>query len=72
MGNIIFVKDRSVCVKWLGSRLGAIQNINPPPTVKGCRSFSGVVNFLSLFCLELQMLLQPIYDLTRKGRQFIW
>ena len=29
-------------------------------------------NFLSLFCPELQKLLKPIYDLTRKGRQFIW
>ena len=40
-------------------------------TVKGCRGFMGMVNFLSLFCLELQKLLKPIYDLTRKGRQFI-
>ena len=41
-------------------------------TVKGCRSFAGMVNFLSIFCPELQKLLKPIYDLTRKGRQFIW
>ena len=41
-------------------------------TVKGCRSFAGIVNFLSIFCPELQKLLKPIYDLTRKGRQFIW
>ena len=25
-----------------------------------------------MFCLELQKILKPIYDLTRKGRQFIW
>ena len=31
-----------------------------------------MVNFLSLFCPELQKLLKPIYDLTRKGRPFIW
>ena len=30
-----------------------------------------MVNFVSIFCLELQKLLKPIYDLTRKGRQFI-
>ena len=30
----------------------------------------GMVNFLSIFWLELQKLLKPIYDLTRKGRQF--
>ena len=30
-----------------------------------------MVNFVSLFCPELQKLLKPIYDLTRKGRQFL-
>ena len=28
--------------------------------------------FLSMFCSELQKLLKPIYDLTRKGRPFNW
>ena len=41
-------------------------------TDKGCRSFAEIVNFLSIFCPELQNLLKLIYDLTRKGRQFIW
>ena len=31
-----------------------------------------MVNFLSMFCPELQKWLKPIYDLTRKGRPFIW
>ena len=31
-----------------------------------------MVNFLSIFCQDLQKLLKPIYDLTRKGRPFIW
>ena len=31
-----------------------------------------MVNFFSLFWLELQKLFKPLYDLTRKGRQFIW
>ena len=39
---------------------------------KGCRSFAGMVNFVSIFCPELQKLLKPIYDLTRKGGQFLW
>ena len=39
---------------------------------KCCRSFTGMVNFLSMFCPELQKLLKPIYDLTRKSRHFIW
>ena len=32
----------------------------------------GMVNFLSLFRPELQKLIKLIYDLTRKGRLFIW
>ena len=32
----------------------------------------GMVNFLSTFCPESQNLLKPVYDLTRKGRQFVW
>ena len=32
----------------------------------------GMINFLSMFCPELQELLKPIYDLTRKGRPFVW
>ena len=72
MGNTIFIKDRKVCVKPLRSRLEAIQKLTLPTIAKGCHSFAGMVNFLSMFCLELQKLLKPIYDLTRKGRQFIW
>ena len=49
-----------------------IQKLEPPTTIKGCRSFVDMVNFVSIFCLELQKLLKPIYNLTTKGRQFIW
>ena len=40
--------------------------------VKECRSFMGMVNFVSIFCLKFQGLLKPINELTRKGRHFIW
>ena len=70
MGNEIFIENKKVCVKPLRNRLEAIQKLQPPKTPKGCRSFAGVVNFLSIFCPELQKLLKPIYDLTRKGRPF--
>ena len=59
-------------MKPLRSRIEAIQRLQLPTTVKGCRSFVGMVNFLSIFCPELQKLLKPVYDLTRKGRQFVW
>ena len=38
---------------------------------KQCKSFAGMVNFVSIFCPDLQKLLKPIYDLTRKGKQFV-
>ena len=50
----------------------AIQKLEPPTTIIGCQHFMGMVNFVSIFCPELQKHLKPIYDLTRKGRQFIW
>ena len=70
MGNTIYIQGKRACVKPLHSRLEAIQKLEPPVTVKGCRSFAGMVNFLSIFCQGLQKLLKPIYDLTRKGRPF--
>ena len=72
MGNEIFIQNKIVCVQPLRSRLEAIQRLQAPTTVKGCRSFAGMVNFLSMFCPELQKLLKPIYNLTRKGRPFVW
>ena len=72
MGNTIFIKERRVCIKPLCSRLEAIQRVKAPTTAKQCKSFAGKVNFVSIFCPELQRLLKPIYDLTRKGRQFVW
>ena len=72
MGNTIFMKGRIVCVKPLCSQLEAIQKIRPPTTAKQCKSFAGMVNFVSIFCPDLQKMLKAIYDLMRKGRQFVW
>ena len=72
MGNIILIQEKKVCVRPLHSRLDAIQKLRPSTTVKGFRSFMGMVNFLSIFCQDLQKLLKIIYDLTRKDRPFKW
>ena len=45
MGNEIFIENKRVCVQPLRSRLEAIQKLQFPTTVKGCRSFVEVVNF---------------------------
>ena len=72
MGNTIFIQEKRVCVRPLHSRLEAIQKLRPPITIKGCGNFVGMVNFLSIFCQDLQKILKPIYDLTRKDRPFNW
>ena len=68
VGNEIFIRDKRVCIKPLRNRLEAIQKLQPPTTVKGCKGFTEIVNFLSMFCPELQKLFQPIYD---KGKPFV-
>ena len=72
MGNTIFIRIKRVHVKPLRSRIEAIQKLKPPMTIKECRSFAGMVHFVSIFCSKLQGILKPIYDLTQKGRHFIW
>ena len=72
MGNEIFIQNRKVCVQPLRNRFEAIQRLQPQTTAKECRSFAGMVKFLSMFCPELQTSLKPIYDLTRKGKPSIW
>ena len=48
MGNQIFIKDKRVCIKPLRNRLEAIQKLQSLNTVKGFRSITGMVNFLSI------------------------
>ena len=43
-----------------------------PKSVKECRTFCGMVNFLSTFCKNLRQLLIPIYKLTKKHARFAW
>ena len=54
MGNKIFIQNNKVCVQPLRDRLEAIQKVQPPTMVKGCRSFAGMVNFLIIYCPDLQ------------------
>ena len=72
MGNTIFIRNKRVCIRPLRSQIEAIQKLKPPIMIKSCQSFVGMVNFVSIFCPKLQKLLKPIYDLTRKGKQFLW
>ena len=72
MGNGFHIDGSTISITPLQSRVQAIQKLQPPTNVKECKSFCGVVNYLSIFCRHLQKLLKPIYDLTKKGRPFHW
>ena len=72
MGNEFSINKRTMTIAPLRSRTEAINKIPVPRTPKQCKSFCGVVNYLSLFCPDLQKLLKPIVDLTRKDRPFMW
>ena len=72
MGNEFSINRRTMTITPLRSRTEAINRIPTPRTPNQCKSFCGVVNYLSLFCPDLQKLLKPIVELTRKGRPFMW
>ena len=64
MGNTIFIKGKKACAKTQRTRVEAIQMMKPPG------GLADVVSFLCLFFQDLEKLLKPIYDLTRKGGVF--
>ena len=72
LGNVFHIEDGVITITLMKSRIEAIQKLEHPTTVNGCKSFCGVVNYLSLFCKDLQKTLKPIYELTRKEQPFIW
>ncbi len=72
MGQTMKIKDKAPCIEPMKNRIDAIQKVDPPTTIKGCRSFCGMVNFLSMYLPNLQRKLILIYQLTRKGVPFVW
>ena len=72
MGNVFKVEKGKFVITPIKTRVEAILKTPTPTTAKECKSFCGVVNYLSLFCPNLQKLLAPVYDLTRKGKPFLW
>ena len=59
MGVIIKIEDGMPKMQPLKSRIEAIQKVRPPKTVKDCRSFCGMVNYMSVFLPSLQEKLIP-------------
>ena len=60
MGNELMISDRNMTITPLRSRTEALHKIPTPKTAKQCKSFCGFVNYLSLFCPDLQILLRLI------------
>ena len=65
MGNDFVIRCKSITITLLKSHTEVIQMISTPCTTKDCKSFCGLVNYLSLFCYSLQKILNPITDLTQ-------
>ena len=66
MGQDILIEDGRICIKAMKSKTEAIRKLEPPKTVKACKGFIGMVNFLSMYLKDLQKELIPIYELTKK------
>ena len=54
MGLEFQVKDDKVCYTPLKDKCEAIQNLDPPKTLKQTKAFCGMVNFLSSFLPNLR------------------
>ena len=72
LGNVFHIENGVITITPMKSRMEAIQKLLPLTTVKACKSFCKVINYLSLFCKDLQKILKPIYELTRKEIPFHW
>ena len=70
LGNVFHIENDVITITPIKGRIEAIQKLLPPTTVKGCKTFCGVISVL--FCTDLQKILKPIYELTRKTMPFYW
>ena len=72
MGHTIEVVDRQTCICAHKDRKDAICKLNQPVNGRDCRGFCGMVNFLAIYLACLQILLIPIYEMSRKLCKFEW
>ena len=72
MGLEFLIKDGTAHYTTMRDKCDTICNMKAPKSVKECRTFCGMVNFLSTFCKNLRQLLIPIYELTKKHTHFVW
>ena len=66
----LVVRNREVLMD--PTKLKAVEQWEPPKTVKVVRSFIGFCNFYQKFILHFSALTRPLIDLTKKGTPFNW
>ena len=72
MGLHFLIKDGKPCLKPMKDKCDTICSMLPLKSIKECRQFCGMVNFLSIFLPKLREYLIPIYALTKKKAVFKW
>ena len=72
MGLHFLIKDGKPCLEPMKDKCDAIHSMLLLKSVKECRQFCGMVNFLSTFLPKLREYLIPIYTLMKKKAVFKW
>ena len=58
LGTLFHIKGNNMNITHLCTRIEAIMNVPIPNTPRLCRSFCGMVNYISMFCPKLQEILK--------------
>ena len=72
MGLKFLIYNGRPSITCMKDKWEAIRRLDPPKTVRDCRKFCGMVNLIATFLKDLQKILIPIYNLTRKCTKFLW
>jgi hypothetical protein len=72
MGHTILIHQGVPHIRAHKNRIDAIMDMAPPKTPRDCKKFCGMVIFLSMYLQDLQKILIPIYELTKKSVKFKW
>ena len=72
MGHTIMILDNRPHITAHTSHTDGIRKLNAPKTKRQVKSFLGMVNFLAVYLKDLQTTLIPLYEVTRKNKDFHW